>query len=682
MLRALVLTSALSLLALPALARENYALLVGASNYPNLAEKYWLKGPANDVRLVQTYLTTTSPVPFALQNVTTLADGVEGAGAPTLSGIRAAMADLTSRVQPGDFVYLHFSGHGTQEPAANPDSELDGLDEVFLPTDIGPWSDETGAVENALVDDEIGAMIDALRAKGADVWAVFDSCHSGTVTRGAPDDDDVRLRQLPPDALGIPDLAATRSMENPQTAPEAPFDGGSATGSFVAFFAAQTNEVTPEKNLPKGKPGRIPQGVFTYTLFQVLAEYPQATYGQIGQEVLRSYATKRLANTTPMFQGDLDRVAFSGTKGERVAQWTATVTDGAFTIPAGSLHGLAEGATLAVMARATDSNDAALAYVKLTDVDTFSASGFVTADKPLPEKLPKGMLLRKIGADVDFTLTVAFPETGTPPADAMAAAQTALKAAAGPRLIFVPAGAEADLRLAVLPESPRPDAIWVLPATGLADDLVTTPSVGTADKTADQLAETMADTLTTMARAINLQKLGAAVGAGSLDVDVELRTGPDKNTLKTVAASSVPRLIPDDQVHILAQNHMDQPVDVNVLYIAADYSISHWFAGRLNPGDTLKEGLFKISDEVLGAERMVVVLTPAQPQTPVEDLSFLAQDSLVLSRSLRGTPGLTAALEEAGFGMTTRSATALDDGSTTGAAPGIIQLELRTVPAR
>ena len=681
MLRALVLTSALSLLALPALARENYALLVGASNYPNLAEKYWLKGPANDVRLVQTYLTTTSPVPFALQNVTTLADGVEGAGAPTLSGIRAAMADLTSRVQPGDFVYLHFSGHGTQEPAANPDSELDGLDEVFLPTDIGPWSDETGAVENALVDDEIGAMIDALRAKGADVWAVFDSCHSGTVTRGAPDDDDVRLRQLPPDALGIPDLAATRSMENPQTAPEAPFDGGSATGSFVAFFAAQTNEVTPEKNLPKGKPGRIPQGVFTYTLFQVLAEYPQATYGQIGQEVLRSYATKRLANTTPMFQGDLDRVAFSGTKGERVAQWTATVTDGAFTIPAGSLHGLAEGATLAVMARATDSNDAALAYVKLTDVDTFSASGFVTADKPLPEKLPKGMLLRKIGADVDFTLTVAFPETGTPPADAMAAAQTALKAAAGPRLIFVPAGAEADLRLAVLPESPRPDAIWVLPATGLADDLVTTPSVGTADKTADQLAETMADTLTTMARAINLQKLGAAVGAGSLDVDVELRTGPDKNTLKTVAASSVPRLIPDDQVHILAQNHMDQPVDVNVLYIAADYSISHWFAGRLNPGDTLKEGLFKISDEVLGAERMVVVLTPAQPQTPVEDLSFLAQDSLVLSRSLRGTPGLTASLEEAGFGMTTRSATALDDGNATGPAPGIVQLELRTVPA-
>ncbi|OYZ89366.1 MAG: hypothetical protein B7X99_19795 [Rhizobiales bacterium 17-65-6] len=40
---------------------------------------------------------------------------------------------------------------------------------------------------------------------------------------------------------------------------------------------------------------------------------------------------------------------------------------------------------------------------------------------------------------------------------------------AGPRLKFVPAGDEADLRLAVLPDSPRPDAIWVLPGTGLAE---------------------------------------------------------------------------------------------------------------------------------------------------------------------------------------------------------------------
>lgn len=671
-----VLGVALALMALPALARENYALLIGASDYKNLAPKYWLKGPANDVRLVQTYLTTASPVPFAARDVIVLADGVEGAKPPTLAAIRAAVADLTARVRPGDFVYLHFSGHGSQSPALNPETELDGLDETFMPSDIGPWDDAVGHVQNALVDDEIGAMIDGLRAKGADVWAVFDSCHSGTVTR-ALEEDDVRLRELPPEALAIPaELMEITTRALP--AVEAPFDEASkpGMGSFVAFFAAQTNEVTPEKNLPKGKPGRVPQGVFTYTLFEVLAQNPGASYGQIGQEVLRSYATKRLATTTPLFEGDLDRVAFSGVAQARVSQWTAAMDGEEFSIPAGSLHGLAEGAVLAVMAKATDADDAALGFVKLTAVETFSAKA-EAVDQTLPAELPKGFLLRKIGSDVDFTLTVALPKAEeSPVVTALDRAMAALKAASGPRLVYVAAGEEADLRLAVIKDSPRPDAIWVLPATGLLADFATTPSVSTADKDAAELGEVLADTLTTMARAINLQKLGAAVGSGSLNVDVELLTGKDKASLKVAKAAEVPRLVPDDQVHILARNNMDQPIDINVLYIAADYAISHWFSGRLQPGDTLKKGLFKIGADVLGDERMIVVMTPALPQSPVEDLSFLAQDALDTTRNLGGS-SLSAALSEAGFGQTTRSATALED-DTEGPAPGMIELELRT----
>ena len=110
-------TIALCLTALPALARENYALLIGANQYPALEERWWLKGPANDVQLVATYLTTEAPVPFAADHVTVLSDGVAGAKAPTLGAIRGAFATLTAEVQPGDFVYLHFSGHGTQAPA-------------------------------------------------------------------------------------------------------------------------------------------------------------------------------------------------------------------------------------------------------------------------------------------------------------------------------------------------------------------------------------------------------------------------------------------------------------------------------------------------------------------------------------------------------------------------------------
>ena len=679
-MKKLLITTAFCLAALPAWA-ENHALLIGANQYPNLKEDFWLKGPANDVKLVQTYLTTAAPVPFAPENVTVLADGVEGAPAPTLAAIRTAFADLAAKAKPGDFVYLHFSGHGSQAPAQDPASELDGLDELFLPVDIGPWNDSVGQVENALVDDEIGAMIDAIRAKGAHVWAVFDSCHSGTVTRAAPSgDEEVRTRQLPPDALGLPE-EATRALPqaDPRAKPEAPVDTAAGEGSFTAFFAAQTNEVTPEKNLPKGKPGRVPQGVFTYTLFETLAEYPGATYGQLGQEVLRKYAVKNLARSTPLFEGDLSAVPFLGTPGPRVEQWPVTVADGAFSLAAGSLHGLAEGDVLTLLPSAAADTKDAIGHVRLGTVDTFTATG--TAEgAALPDPLPKGLFLRKTEDSVDFTLTVALPEAGSAPATALGAAMEALTSATGPRISFVEAGAEADLRLAVIPDSPRPDAIWVLPGTGLSEDLSQTPSVSTADKDAATLGATLGDTFGTMAKALNLLKLGASVGPGTLDVEVEMQTRPGKGKpLVPLARDAVPRLIPKDEVHVLARNNMDQPVDVNVLYVAANYEISHWFSGRLQPGDELKQGLFRISDDVLGSERMVVVMTPAQPQSPVEDLSFLAQDALELTRGLDG--GLGAALRDAGFGETTRGAIALEDEDEGGPAPGIIQIEVRTVPA-
>lgn len=679
-MKKLLITTAFCLAALPALA-ENHALLIGANQYPNLKQDFWLKGPSNDVKLVQTYLTTTAPVPFAPENVVVLADGIEGAPAPTLAAIRAAFADLAAKAQPGDFVYLHFSGHGSQASAQDPASELDGLDELFLPVDIGPWNDSVGQVENALVDDEIGAMIDAIRAKGAHVWAVFDSCHSGTVTRAAPSgDEEVRTRQLPPDALGLPE-ETTRALpqSDPRAQPEAPVDAGTGEGSFTAFFAAQTNEVTPEKNLPKGKPGRVPQGVFTYTLFETLAEYPGATYGQLGQEVLRKYAVKNLARSTPLFEGDLDAVPFGGPAGPRVEQWQVSVTDGVFTLPAGSLHGLAEGEVLALLPSAAAETTEAIGHVRLAEVDTFTATGMAEGDA-LPDPLPRGLFLRKTEGSVDFTLTVALPEAGSTPAAAVDAAMAALQATTGPRITLVPAGAEADLRLAVIPDSTRPDAIWVLPGTGLAEDLPQTPSVSTGDKDAETLGATLGDTLNTMAKALNLLKLGASVGPGTLDVEVEMQTRQGKGKpLVPLTRDAVPRLLPKDEVHVLARNNMDQPVDVNVLYVAANYEISHWFSGRLQPGDELKQGLFRISDDVLGSERMVVVMTPAQPQSPVEDLSFLAQDALELTRGVGG--GLEAALRDAGFGETTRGAVALDDAEEDGPSPGIIQIEVRTVPA-
>ena len=304
----------------------------------------------------------------------------------------------------------------------------------------------------------------------------------------------------------------------------------------------------------------------------------------------------------------------------------------------------------------------------------------VTAVGPLPHDLPRGLFLREVEASVDYTLSVALPEAGPVPAAAHGGALAAIADITGPRLAFVAAGADADLRLAVIPDSLRPDALWVPPGTGVAEDLSQTPSVFSADKDARALAEALDNVLTTKVRAINLLKLGDAVGEGCLDVHIALQTRAGKGKpLMAFPRDTVARLWQKDEVLVLASNNPDAPVDVKVLHVAAHCQISQWFSGCLQPGDALKTELFMISDDSLGCERMIVLLTPAKPPSSVEDLGFLSQDEVVLTR---GGSSFAASLRAAGFGQTIRGALALDDETDPAdPAPGVIQIEVRTVPA-
>src|SRR5690606_34944809 len=98
----------------------------------------------------------------------------------------------------------------------------DGLDELFLPVDYGPVPADHdparhGVVPGALRDDEIGARIDALRRRGADVFLIADFCHAGDSTRGPLD----------------PERPAARESRLDPPAPS-----GVTRGAYAAFFAA------------------------------------------------------------------------------------------------------------------------------------------------------------------------------------------------------------------------------------------------------------------------------------------------------------------------------------------------------------------------------------------------------------------------------------------------------------
>ncbi len=579
--------------------------------------------------------------------------------------------------------------------------------------DIGPWDDAVGHVKNGLVDDEIGALIDSLREKGADVWAVFDSCHSGTVTRGAPTGDaEVRMRKLDGAALGIPDaaLAQAESEAQPARRParQAPVDAVAAregAGSLVAFFAAQTTEVTPEMRLPSGKKGRKSHGLFTWTIFEALAASPGLTYRQLAQDVLRRYAVGYMTNPTPLFEGDLDRPVFGLGEAEVIRQWPVTVSGDALTLPAGSLHRLAEGEVLALLPGPAAMLSDAIGYVSVSAADTLSSTAMPVERDGKPalaaDAIPQGAYARRIANDFEFGLTVAMPEfaEADPAAAELARAAIALMpehADDGLRVEFVEAGKPADLRLSVL--SPRQAAVagdetlarhlFFLPPTG---DIVLegpgkSPSITFDGKDAGAVAEAMADNLKRISRAVNLLKLGGASGGSTLDVAVELRTrNKAKPELASLDPASVPVLVPGDEVHLRAQNRMDVPVDINVLYVGADYSIQHIWAGRAQPGDTLPKGLVRLNDSSFGRERVVVILTPAKPLTAVEDLSFLAQKAVPQTREVPKPGGglsFKGLLREAGFGAATRGAELLEDEPSEESRGAIIQLEIDVEPAQ
>jgi hypothetical protein len=84
---------------------------------------------------------------------------------------------LIEGTAPGDRVFFLYSGHGSRLRDDNGD-EPDGYDETLAPYDA------TLTGENQIRDDEINQWIEQLSGRIAVL--VFDSCHSGTISRGAP----------------------------------------------------------------------------------------------------------------------------------------------------------------------------------------------------------------------------------------------------------------------------------------------------------------------------------------------------------------------------------------------------------------------------------------------------------------------------------------------------------------
>jgi len=278
-----------------------------------------LRGAVYDMTAMRELL--THRFGFAPENITALQD--EHA---TRDGILTALSNAFVRdAHDGDVLFFFYSGHGSQMRNSLSATKNDQIDETIV-----PWDANAGYYD--IRDKELARIFNqALAAHHVTLTAIFDSCHSGSITRAA---------------------RAVRSKSEPEDLRDAadPYDGGAPEdrGALI-LSAAQYDDVAEETDDDSVSP-EIARGAFSMSLMKVLSESSPST-----PVVLMHAARSRLHNLgftqEPVLAGTPDRLQ-AGLFGDtaraspefithitKIDQSTLTVT-----IDVGSLSGLAEGA--------------------------------------------------------------------------------------------------------------------------------------------------------------------------------------------------------------------------------------------------------------------------------------------------------------------------------------------------
>ncbi|WP_160381959.1 caspase family protein [Pseudooceanicola pacificus] len=587
-------------------------LVVGVSDYEYLDAD--LRGPANDVGLVARMLLARGAAPA---DVTVLAapdaplpGGLAPAAQPRRAAIVAALEGLAATARPGDTVVFYFSGHGSQMPDASGD-EAGGYDEILLPSDARDWKGAIGAVENALVDDELGVMMQAILDTGAELVAILDACHSATGFRDIAGNG--AARYVDPALLGVPDAQAG-DAEAGQVAPP-------LNGRFVFLYSSQSDQRSFEYPLGDAGDPASWYGDFTGALMPVLTAGQGLSWAQALMAATDGMSRSGPAAQTPDAEGTLLEAPVFGT-GTGQALWR---TEGR-RVAAGLLAGLGAGAQLAVYADAAASGTPVLAEVAELRADSamlaggegLPAQGYARLNRPAPPA-PLALAAPVAADGGDYAaLAATLAEVtanldGIAPADAGRAAMTpyftgGTLALAGRDGVLDGAGPGSSPRLSGGETGPQAVAAF-LDRAARAHAL----------RTALGMAE--GGGLSAFALpGVGLQVALTQVGGGA-ECD-----GSGAETPVTGAAT-----VQDcDQLWLSVTNGSRTARDITVLYLDRDLAVTAlWPEGglsnRLGFGETQEIGLqITNPSDLPGSEELIVLSAPAVQGAPRTVLTALA----------------------------------------------------------
>lgn len=622
------------------------ALLVGVSKYSRINANT-LNGPPNDVELVSHLLQKKFRI--KKQDILILSEGRAKDKLPTFANIEREFATLAQDVKPGDQVVILLSGHGSQLSDDSGDEPDDGKDEVFLTRDTHEPSKKV--IANLVTDDLLRKWLDAIRDKGAFVFLIGDTCHSGTISRGDADvarvvdlielADERKAVELPSKSqLGAANSRAKKDILV-DFGEETSFNV--ARGELVVLSATHPNERTYESKF-----GGKTYGWLTWTMCQVLAnESHLPTYRELAQKIVWQYQQNGWKRPHPLLEGTgnvVDREVLGIQSWPERSRINLTRDrEGNLKIDKGALHELTNGSILSVF---DDSQkEKPIAYVKVTRVRPLSALVEPVKYKVLDtannieaptfarlEARDLGPFKIHVGVDVS---RIQNDETRK---EVKVLLKRSLESASSQKESLLIGSAYGEAADWYLVANETGDTVNLSDATYLARDkagiAVLLQPNDLAVRIDDRLANQLHRNFGRIARYRNLRQLASLANRRlkiKLDAFVEKW---DNNSQSFVRMSgSALKVANKDRVRLAFKNNSPFSVDITVLYLQSDFQIKSFFPGELEfnrfpPDSSHTVGVINIDNTTVGLEDLLVVAVRSDGGPLPADFSFLCQDGI------------------------------------------------------
>ena len=667
----------------PPVVAQKHALLIGCTAYSGL-EDFDLLGPSNDVALTTDLL--RSRFGFADDEIVTLVHENDAPRRPTYDNIVREFDALIGRVGPGDNVFILLGGHGSQLKDDNPrdagDDEYDGLDEVFLPEDVTSW--EENAIVKAIRDDQIRGWLDAIRARGAFVFFVADTCHAGTLNSAAEDEGFeegawFRERHVSAQVINAPDAFNDWDRGDPESKDAAnspvasdfvsapsvaapPTESTGEVGGLIALFAVDERTLEQEHAMPPEYDIDGPHyGRLSFALNSVLADSKRPLiYRELSQQIRWRYEQWGWRELGYMHgvPEEFNRVVLGNGSWRNRSAVTVTRDDvGNLSIDAGLLNGAYVGNVYRVYPPAgAEGDDVAAGCVLVTAASPTRASVDVCeyGDVPLADrdKLPtpgRCELAYSVHNSMKMSVEITPWLGDFDEADLDRVDQLVRNLAGADDAVFRLADVGQQPDAVVLVENGSVYLRHIFDATNerVEQEEALFPQEAFGPFAADGSADSeISSALRALARATNIRRAATAElqatvfadEAASIEVGVE-RFTPEVGEFESVDVAGPLVVYEGDALRVSVFNRGRTPVDVTMLHIDRAGRISSHFstvpgAGQSNlttriiPGGDPAFAEIAIEGGPIGLEDMLVIAQTLTPGMPPQNFAFLEQAEL------------------------------------------------------